>query len=210
MLYGSWPRLGAEALLHGAWYLFQVWKNYLTRGFMISGKVLCVLDSLSRAGSIWLSVSGWSCPPDDSSSHPVSQLWFTVPCTKAGIQAGPWILGKTWPRLLSAWQGVGLALLCGLHSRAELCQAFLSVMLTQNKAIPQNRIFFCSFFQQPLFLVFCVTRNIEKNYHTYHLSDVYQSLFFDDKCIKNNKPLKYPLPSSMKDLWNQTLLDHFL
>lgn len=120
----SWPRLGAEALLHGALCVFQ---ECITSPGDLWEQARCCMF-----WAVCLSVSGWNCPPGDG-SFTVCQLWFAVPCTEAGIQAGSWLLGQTWPKLLSAWEGTGPALLSGLHSRAELCQAFLSVVLTQSE-----------------------------------------------------------------------------
>lgn len=133
--------------------------HYLSRGFMRSGKVLCALGSLSGAGSI-------VCLCQVAIALPISQLWFTVPCSRAAIQAGGRLLGKRWPRLPSACEAVvGPALSCGWHSRAELSQAFLPVMLTQSEQGHPSKQHFPSLFLPTTVLVSCVTRNFKKNYH---------------------------------------------
>lgn len=173
----SWPRLSAEALLHGALCLFQkcttspgcLWDQARCCMFL---SVCLVLDPL--AVSVRL-----ECPPDDSSSHLSSQLWFTVPCTKAGS----WLLGKIWPRLLSAWEGEGLALLLWFAQQGWALPGLLVCDAHSARTGPSVRSGFSfALFSTTLPCVLCNNKYWEKLSHL-PPQWCYQTLFFNDKLI---------------------------
>lgn len=142
----------------------------IMQGAVCSGESCLVLDPSACCVRLELSCWWQFIPPCFSG-------WFTVPCAKAGPQAGSWVLGQTWPGLLSAWEGVGLALFLWSAQQGWALSGFLRCDARSEQGHPSEQDFPSLFFPATTVLcILCNKKYWEKLSHL-HLSDVIKHNF---------------------------------